>query len=105
MQYQELSQKIDDLKKLMLATVDFEKPYKPIVDCAEYLDVLQNKLNNLNEFSESKTRFGALMNIVQMSRGLYDTVDWYNYPKVEAEITATKNMAGGIIKAENLKPV
>ncbi|WP_155992756.1 hypothetical protein [Acidocella facilis] len=104
MQYQELCLKIENLKKLMLATVDFEKPYKPVTNCVEYLDVIENKLKNLDESSDPNTRFGALMSIVQMARGLYDTVDWYNYPKVDTTITDIKKIAEGIINSENLLP-
>ncbi len=102
--YPEILAKLASIKQKMLNTVDFTKPYETIMNCVEYIGILEKNLSDVDGSADRQKRYGNLMRIVQMSRGLYDSVNWHKFPDIDQEILDTMNAANAIIDAEKLRP-
>ena len=102
--YPEIIAKLASIKQKMLKTVDFSKSYETITNCAEYIGILKKNLSAVDDSSDRQKRYGNMIRVVQMSRGLYDSVDWHKFPDIDQEILDTMNAANEIIDKEKLRP-
>jgi hypothetical protein len=103
-QYPELVLKLTALKAAMLRTVDFTKPYAPLLAEIKYIENEITRISSLQKNASKELHFGLVMSIVQMPRYLYDDVDWHQHPEVDTLIHETTELARNIIDTENLRP-